>query len=513
MNFKIPIFLFVIIVLSLFLRFLYFPENIYFGIDQATGSYAVQEILKGHPKLIGPSTTFPGLRHGVLYYYLYAPFYFLGHGDPAFAAAFLRVVNVTGVILIFILASLLFNKYVGLIAGYLFAVSFEQTQFALYFNHPSLAVVSILVMLIGLAYLIFQKKETGLILALLGLGLSFQFEFLLIYLTVPFAATLFFFKKSLPKLSKKTILLGLLSFAAAVSTYVIAEIKFNFRSFYLLPQLLFGNQHKSVYKIISTYFFELGQVIRFNLTGSSNSAILLGLVLLGIFVALIFSGLKKKMIFLGIWFFSVAVTYIVTGGEDLKVDILQYHQNVGISFALIIFVSYLLYILGKKFAYMALLIIVLITVVNLNQIITLNLAGSMPQINAQSFMILSDEKKVMDYIYKYANGKKFAVKAITMPYNINTTWSYLFGWYGKQKYGNLPIWGGDHAIGYPNDLTLETAQDKLPETRFLIIEPTRGIPAHLINDFLRKESYFTDLEEEHKIGKFVVQIRKVKKII
>ena len=62
---------------AVLLRFLYFPNDIYFGYDQAIGSFAVKEILNGHPKLIGPTTTFQGLRHGALYYYLYAPFYLI----------------------------------------------------------------------------------------------------------------------------------------------------------------------------------------------------------------------------------------------------------------------------------------------------------------------------------------------------------------------------------------------------------------------------------------------------
>ncbi|MCL5070959.1 MAG: hypothetical protein M1308_08700, partial [Actinobacteria bacterium] len=123
-------------VVALILRFLYFPGNIYFGFDQARDAFATQEILNGHLKLIGPTTSFEGLRHGVLYYYLYAPFYWLGNGDPSLVSAFLRVTNALGVFTIFLLASILFNRYVGFISAWLFAVSFEQTQFAMYLNHP-----------------------------------------------------------------------------------------------------------------------------------------------------------------------------------------------------------------------------------------------------------------------------------------------------------------------------------------------------------------------------------------
>lgn len=504
-------FLLTIFIIALILRFRYFPNDIYFGIDQATGSFAVKEILEGQPKLIGPTTTFPGLRHGVLYYYLYAPFYMIGNGDPVFAAAFLRVANALGVFLIFMTGAVLFNKYVGFLSALLFAISFEQTQFALYFNHPSLAVISILIMYLGLALLIFRKKETGLIIALLGLGLSIQFEFILTYLFIPFVTILLVFRKSTQRISFKFLFAGAITFILTILTFIIAEIKFSFRSINLLPQLLIGNTEKSLYRIISTYFFEMGQVIKFSLIGLDQLRLVTAVVIFASFFRLLFSRIKKQIIFLGIWFFSTIIVYFVTGGEDLTVQIIQYHPNMGVSLSLTIFVAYMLYILGKKTSYLlTIFILILIAILNFSLIQKINPYGSMPEINAQSFMLLSDEKKIIDLIYSDAGGQPFAVKGITLPFYINSTWSYLFEWYGQQKYGYLPIWGGKNAAGYPGNLVVEEAQDKLPDNRYLIIEPVRGIPVHLINSYLQEESYFTNLQEEWKIGSFIVQKRQPK---
>lgn len=510
-NYKIILILFFIFSLALYLRFLYFPNDIYFGIDQAIGSFAVKEILSGHPKLIGPSTSFPGLRHGVLYYYLYAPFYLFGNGNPTLTAVFLRIVNALGIFLIFILGTVIFNKYVGILAAFLFAVSFEQTQFALYFNHPSLSVISILLMYLGLGLLIFRKKDFGLIIALLGLGLSIQFEFILTYLLVPFIIILLVFRKSIPRINLKILSLGVVAFFLTTLSFIIAEIKFSFRSINLLPQLLFNSSPKSFYRIISTYLFEMGQVIKFNLVGIDSLRFITSLILLLSFISVLFSKVRKEIIFLGIWFFSAMIVYFVTGGEDLKVSIIQYHPNAGVALSLTIIVSYLLYILGRRTSpLITLMIVVLISAANFSLIQKINPHGSMPEINAQSFMLLSDEKKVLDYIYQDAKGQPFTVKGITLPYIINTTWSYLFEWYGLQRYGYLPIWNGKNALGYPGNLKVQEAQGGLPAKRYLIIEPVRGIPVHLINQYLQEESYFTDVIEEKNIGSFVVQKRKVK---
>ncbi len=502
-NIKTIHLLFLIFAASLLIRFLYFPENIYFGYDQARDAFATAEILSGNLKVVGPPTTFTGLNHGVLYYYLYSPFYFLDSGDPSFPAAFLRIINATGIFLVFLLTSVLFNKYVGLISSLLFAFSFEQTQFALYLNHPSLAVVSILIMYLGLALLIFKKKRLGLIVASLGLGLSIQFEFILTYLIVPFIAMLIYLRKEI-KINLKDILVATLVFLLSISSFIVGEFKFGFTSFQSLPSLFLGAE-KSISNIFAGYIYSIDQMIRFNF-GLHQHNFLFVIALLA-FLKLLFSKVKKQMIFLGFWFFSVFLIYIVSGGGDSSSSVVQYHPNVGTSISLLIFISYLIYSLFLKSRVLAALVLIIIIGLNLSMILKFNQTGSIAEINAQSGMLLSDEKKVLDFIYQDSQGKLFAVKAITMPFYINTTWSYLFEWYGLQKYGYLPIWGGKNALGYGGNLVVETAQDKLPDIRFLIIEPIRGIPQHLINEFLEEESYFSDILLDIKIGKFTVQKR------
>lgn len=503
---KIGLILAAIFASAIVLRLLYFPQNIYFGFDQARDLYATAEIVKGNPKLVGPPTTFEGLNHGVLYYYLYAPFYLIGGGDPAYIAAMLRVLNAAGVFLIFLLSTIIFNKYVGLISAFLFAISFEQTQFALYFNHPPFAVISILIMFLGLGILIFRQKSYGLIIALLGMGLSIQFEFLLTYLIVPFLAILFIFREFVPKIDIKTLIFSFGVFLLSLSTFILAEVKFSFRSLTAIYQLI-GDQEKSLTRIIRMYLFEMGQIIKFNLTGDTEFKIIIGVVLIILLLTLLRSSVKKQTIFLSIWFFSVVIIYIISGGGDISTEVIQYHPNVGISLSLIIFTSYLLYNLGKKSYLVSLVIISFISFSNFSLIEKNNPYGSIPEINAQSFMLLSDETKILDFIYKESHGDQFAVKAITMPFYVNTTWSYLFEWYGKKKYGYLPVWNGKNALGFPGNLKVEDAQDKAPSKRFLIIEPVRGIPTYLIDDYLREESYFSDIDKEVEIGKFKVQVR------
>ena len=128
--------IFLIFLLAVAIRFLYFPDNVYFAYDQARDSYTALEILKGDIKLIGPPSFLSDkIFPGPLIFYIYAPIYFLFNNNPEAVSAFFRVFNSFGIILTFLAASVIFNKRVGIIAALLFAFSYEQTQYSLFISH------------------------------------------------------------------------------------------------------------------------------------------------------------------------------------------------------------------------------------------------------------------------------------------------------------------------------------------------------------------------------------------
>jgi hypothetical protein len=147
---------------------------------------------------------------------------------------------------------------------------------------------------------------------------------------------------------------------------------------------------------------------------------------------------------------------------------------------------------------------------NMVMITKYNPKGTVAEINAQEGMLLTDAIKVMDYTYQKSGGQPFSVSAATIPYNINTTWSYLYGWYGLKKYGYLPIWGSENALGFKNVLEIEPAQSELPPIKFTIVEPPRGLSAKQIEDFLQNEDLYWEVLDEVHYGQFTVQYRKAK---
>ena len=175
--------LFFIFVLAFLLRVLYLPQNaLSFYYDQARDAFIVKQILSGDLKILGPPSSTPGLFHGVLYYYILAPAYWLGAGNPTIVAYWTAFLNSATVFIIYYFAYLLTKKRaVGLLSAFLFAISFEATQYAAWLSNPTLAIWSVPLIYLGLWMWLKEKKPLGPIISAIGLGVSIQAEIFLGY--------------------------------------------------------------------------------------------------------------------------------------------------------------------------------------------------------------------------------------------------------------------------------------------------------------------------------------------
>lgn len=498
--------LLVIFLLAVLLRLLYFPDNTYFGFDQARDAYAVKEILSGDLKIVGPPTANGIFHHGVLYYYIFAPFYYIWDGDPAVVSFFLRILNAAAVFILYPLVFILFGEVAAIFASFLFAISYEQTQFSLFLNHPSLVVISVLVFYLGLSFWIFKKKNWGFYLALFGLGLSIQFEFVETQLIAVFLLFIIVFRKNAAKIKFKNILVGLLVLLLPLSSYIISEVVHSFSVVRQIPYLIsnYSQTPSQAAGKFSNFLFILTRHIHDNLASNNIVVVVLGLIFLVVLIQLMIKNIcRKELTFLMLWFGGGFLIYFFINND-------AYFYNTGTSIALLIFAAYLLSKLYTLSRWLIIPVIFLVLISNLYLEVKNNPLGPNQKINPQIGLLLKDEEKVVDLIYQQANDDKFAVNALTMPYNVNTTWSYLFEWYGKKKYGYVPIWGGDAATGFPGNLRVETARSKLPDKRFLIIEPLESIPTYLIDSFIANEKNYTNTTEKKNFGTIQVWIQQPK---
>lgn len=482
-----------IFLLALLIRFLYFPDNVYFGYDQARDSYQALEILQGNLKLIGPPSSInQNLFHGALIYYVYAPIYFISEGNPEAASFIFRIINALGILTVFLIGKIIFNKWVGLLSSFIYAISYEQSQYVLFLSHPSLAAVTVPLFYLGLALLIFKHIKWGLLLAALGLGLSIQFHYINGYLILVLAILMIVFRKDVRFLNIKTSLLSGLVFLLTISSFILAEIKFHFRELSVFTSDTLGSN------------FDLSQVIKITERTIHDNfftyspMVFMVLILIGIFLSFR-SKFKTKVIFLLIWFCAGVIPYLISSSPS-------YYYNAGSSIGLVILVAFLIWQATQGLKILWFILIVLIFISNLSLIKT-NFLGPNKDFIIQPQMLTSSERQAMDFMYQETDDQQLVVKTLAIPLNINTTWSYLFEWYGKQKYGFVPIWIGPTATGFAGNLRVENGRGSLPEKQFIIIEPTVGINQGQIDNFFKEENYFTKLVEEKKFGTITVQER------
>lgn len=481
--------------LAVAIRFLYFPDNVYFAYDQARDSYTSLEILKGDIKIVGPpSVAGNNLFAGPLIYYIYAPIYFLFDKNPEAVSLFLRIINASGIFLTFAIATILFSKNVGLISSLFYAFSYEQTQYSIFLSHQPQAVIPVLLFYLGLSLIVFKNKTRGFLFTAVGAGLAIQFHYLYLYLIIILSLTLVLFQK-INLIKTKEAFYSLIIFTFLVSTYIISEIKFGART---VSSFLESAQTSGLH--IKETAFILNRFIYDNLLANYSLTIFIGILFLGIsFYFLSKKETGKQILFLLIWLLTSIIPHLFSGTPS-------YYYSAGTNVSILIFVSFVISKLPKKYSLVALAIMIGVIYNNLYLIQRINPQGPNNYTVIQPEMLTRDEKKILDYIYQNADGKEFATRALTVPLDVNTTWSYIFEWYGKRKYGYLPIWTGPIANGYAG-IKSENDRSKLPKTQFLIIEPTSGIRPGIIENFFKEETYFTRVIEERQFGTLRVQKR------
>lgn len=150
----------------------------------------------------------------------------------------------------------------------------------------------------------------------------------------------------------------------------------------------------------------------------------------------------------------------------------------GVTAGISVFVGIFVWKFLVQYKYLLIGVIFLILLSNSIKISSENKKGQ-TNLVIQGVSTLANEVQAIDYTYEKANGKDFSINTLTRPLYVNTLWSYLYNWYGKQKYGYLPSWTGRDQVGQlGNNLARPSAETK---EHFYIIESTYGVPETWVN--------------------------------
>ncbi len=510
MNRKVLVVLFFIFILAYFLRVMFLPTGaLTFGYDQARDAYNALEIVHGHLKIFGPPASQPGLFHGAFYYYVLSPFYLIGRGSPIIAAYGVALVNALGVLLVFCIGFLLSkNIKVGLLASFLFAISFESTQYATWLSNPTLGIITVPLLYLGLWMWVTKKKNFGPIIAALGLGLSIQSEIFLVYHIVPLLIWLWVTRKNITR--RQLGIFGLV-LTATVSTMILAQLKFGIGGTIngIRSLALSGSgdlaYEKSIGDYLILYLNQIGKIFSFNSYPGNvgwGGGFVIALVGYSLVTRLknIKNGIVDPFVFVSIWLLS-HLSVVTVGGTSTPFLMV----GIGPAVSLII-AMYMGLWLTKKYYLLVGVALVILIFGNISMIVSQNKNGS-TLFSIQKDMVIAKELSAIDFTYERSKGEKFSLNTLTSPLWVNIVWTYLYKWYGMNTYGYVPTW---HGHGQEGQIDTLEANDGKIKNNFLIIEPLAGIPTRYLDETIGEEDSHSKLLTEKYFGEIRVQVRESK---
>ncbi len=511
-------FLTLIILFGLGLRLLYF-DAVTFGYDQARDALQSISIIKNmHPKIIGPTTDIRGLFHSPLYWYIISPFYYFSGGNPEIARIPMIFINILNVIFIYFIGRKLFkNEKIALLSSLLMAASFEAVQYARWLSNPPPALLTTAIFFYGF-WLVFKKKPPGLPLMLFIWGFSVDFQFFLVYqaafLVGAFLYLLIKQRGTLIQSFKRLYLFYIASLIPWIF-YIASEIKFKFQGTRALLGFMTkpgDGSNPSLFPKLINFMNSIIRNVAVNITGGNKEIAFYLLLTFAVYVIYLILTNKKYrgiILFLLMWLLSPLILYPLEKNYS-------YFLNIGNLYPLILLTVMILLDFTSRFKkferYIIIASIAIILYNNINMIVTENKKGE-TLFSLQYGQVLTDEKKVIDYTYIQSNKKLFSFNTLTNPLFINTTWTYLYNWYGKKKYGYMPIWEGAYLDDFGKEIQFINAsllKEGMPH--YLIFEPTIFHDDYF-KTYSRYENKRSDLLKVEKFGTHIVESRRIHTII
>lgn len=438
--------LFVVLVFSTLFRLYRLDQLLGFYYDQGRDALRVQDILqlKDLPA-IGPTTGIAGLFLGPFWFYLLAPFYWIGKGSPVVAASFISLFDVAAVFLLYWFGKEFYNRKIGLLAAFFWGFSYYLVRSARWFSNPSPLPFFVILLLYGLGKLFLQKKDKYLILISFCLAISLQLEAASAVFFLPAIGVIWLIFRPQIK-SNKNIWWAAAVFIAFLIPQFLFEIKNKFlitRNFFSFARGEINTDTSQTWAIptiqllkqrILFYFEALFSKLE---TNPGLGAKFLGsLLLIFLAVQLIKLILKKKkemtLILIIFLFLPLFCLLFFVGNYGRLYD---YYLTGFFPAFIFLFAIFTAFFFRKKL-YWPILALIVIWFLNGN---IFYLKGYLTAgVDGPTHISLGNQLQAINWIYQDAGEEKFNIDVYVPPV-IPYAYDYLFLWYGNKKYHRQPV--------------------------------------------------------------------------
>ena len=424
-----------LLVVAFIIRVYRIDKLLGFYYDQGRDALVIWDLWhKGKFFLIGPTTGLAGIFRAPYYYYLIAPFYLIGNGNPLYPSVFLIITSVVAIGFIYYLGMKIQDRATGLIAAAISAFSFNLVMASRWFSNPTPMLLLSMILVWGML-----KVTRGIrwgwpiIAATAGLSLfSFGsagelFYFLAIFIFIIWQ------RKNWP--DRKNLIFSIILFGLTLAPLIVFDIKHGGilrgnigktfvaeKSFTLPTKYLLENRSPFYYDVFTNKIFHYRRNVE-------------KYALLAVAAAFIFffpqflknKGVKVLLLLLaspiiGLYFYqgnyTVLYDYYMTG----------YY---------LIFILLFAVVLGKIWQYRfgKLLITLFLYLFLTNNYAPLRFKLT-DESGSPGSIAFVNQKQAIDWVFQDAKDTPFNVDVYVPPV-IPYAYDYLFRWYG-QKYSRAP---------------------------------------------------------------------------
>jgi len=409
--------LFLILLSGFLLRTWTLRENLFFGFEQGRDMLALSSTIGGDLNLIGPPTSIPGFFHGALSYWSFIPAFLIARGDPYLVTVILILINLASFLFLFDAVKSLFGRQAAYMAIIMLSFSYASVVYARWLLHPNLvpATASFLIFFLVKA----RKNPRFLPVVAASWGLLFHLEAMPAVGVLPAVAASLWILKI--KLDFKNVLMSLVVMGLIFSSYLVFDLRNGFLLTKSVLSFVSGNgglasMSASGVQITEQIFVEVERAIIPGMRGLSLAVFFLGMT----------AGFSLPWVFV----LSMAFLFLSFGVKPLPHYLMLFHVFVYLGLGVAIS-----RVRPKLFAYAIIALIVAANLASIKRRVPDNVGNF---IHHAQRTYLGDELKLINYAYQEAAGDKFSYDYFSVPYWQREHWQYLFGWYGKGKYGYVP---------------------------------------------------------------------------
>jgi hypothetical protein len=488
--------LIILICINLLIRLNYISNyNFPFWYDQARDATHAREIISGDLKIMGPSAsgTLDTIYHGVIFYYFLASIYSLSL-DPQIAINVLALLTSLSLLIVFIFATkILSSAKLALIPVVFLTFSTTNITFGNWLSNPALTFFFLPSYWLFCWQFLQKPNLKNALFATIAVGCIVQATFYGIY-WLGLLLAIFCHHLYTKHLSyRRFFFIGfssVLIFALTISTMIVTEFLMVKRGI-LSPETIanftnhdFSNTYSQLEIILATLIEKIGFSLIPHATALSV-VLFSGIIFYFYYQLKSSSSLSHTFCFFILLLPSLFFLFYfrqspqIIAGLEIIIYIL-------LTLALI---PLLRRFFPKKLTRYLIFSLFLLCYVTSNMITLNKIKTNNPDYYGYyGTSILREQLKLIDYTYHAANYQPFSISALTSPYGINVTWSYLYSWYGQEKYNYLPQFFGPNQEGIVGGNLLTAASTPLP-THFTIYEPVEHLlPSVFIDEFTLEQN-------------------------